>query len=913
MKSSEYRQSFLNFFEEHGHTIVPSSPLLPSAPNLLFTNAGMNQFVPYFLGEQSPPYPRAADTQKCIRAGGKHNDLEDVGFDTYHHTFFEMLGNWSFGDYFKQEALTWSWELLTQVWKIPKERLYVTVYKPGPGDPAQADQEAYAIWKHLLEAHDLDPEKHILYGGKADNFWMMGDTGPCGPCSEIHLDCTADGQTEGKLVNQDSAWCMEIWNNVFIQFNATADGKYLPLKSKHVDTGLGFERVAGIAASTNDFTEWGTLPSNYNSDLFTDFFAQLESITGHAYQAVLPENAEDLNPVARKDCGYRIVADHLRCLCCAIADGILPGNEGRNYVIRRILRRAVLWAERIGLPQDTLETLVPVTVKKLGDTFPELKTQETVIRKVVAAEEQAFNRTLDRGLQLLETVFRDHPGTVPGETAFLLYDTYGFPLDLTQLMAREKGRTVDVEGFEQEMDKQRKRARAAQKKDVIEVQDPAVDAEATVFVGFDPDALQDFEATYLGTESVGEAREQKQYLIFDKTPFYAEMGGQLGDRGTAEIDGQRIEIVNTIKAPNGLVLHQVDGAKTFKLTSGIPAMLTVDRERRIAIQRNHTATHLLNWALRENLGPHVRQAGSLVAPDHLRFDFTHYESVSPEILQTIEEQVNEAILHNDQVHWYEVDMEDKPEDVVAVFGEKYGQRVRVVDIGAEVAADENGLLQERPRPGYSAELCGGTHVVATGEIGSFKILHESSISAGTRRIEAITGRPALEFYRKEHQELQSLAQLLSCRPQEVESRLQALIETRKNLEQELQNVARQDRAERSRDLADAALEKDGIHFVAAPVEVESPNDLRELGIQIAREFPESVIILGAAFGDKCTLVALASKQAIEAGYKAGDLIRELTGKLDGKGGGKPDFAMGGAKKVDDLDKVLREFRDGLAV
>lgn len=911
MTSSEYRQSFLDFFSERGHAIVPSAPLLPSAPNLLFTNAGMNQFVPFFLGERRAPWPRAADTQKCIRAGGKHNDLEDVGFDTYHHTFFEMLGNWSFGDYFKEEALAWSWELLTRVWNIPPQRLYVTVYKPGPGEPAEADEEAYAIWKKILEADGLDASRHILFGGKADNFWMMGDTGPCGPCSEIHLDCTEKGDTGGALVNQDSPWCMEIWNNVFIQFNATAAGDYEPLKERHVDTGLGLERVAGIAATTADFTRFGDLPSNYNCDLFTRFFERLRELTGHPYQATLPLNPENLDPVSRRDCGYRVVADHLRCLTCAIADGILPGNEGRNYVIRRILRRAVLWADRIGLKQGTLESLVPLVAEQLGPVFPEVRQQEEVVRKVVASEEKAFQQTLSRGMQLLERLLEQHPLEIPGEKAFQLYDTYGFPLDLTQLVAREKGRTVDEAGFNREMEKQRARARAARKSEEILVrQDGEEEVTKQAFVGFDPANLEHFQTTLISSETVSDDRGTRHFLQFSETPFYAEMGGQVGDAGWVEIDDKRIEIINTITSADGAILHQANAAA--QADRGSPASLTVSRSRRQAIQRHHTATHLLNWALREELGDHIRQAGSLVAPDHLRFDFAHFEAIPAERLAAIEDRVNRAVLANDIVSWYELPIDEKPEDVVAVFGEKYGDRVRVVDIGADVSVSADGALEQRRQAGYSAELCGGTHVGATGEVGPFRILSESSISAGTRRIEAVAGEYALRRFRKQDEELRRISSLLSAPAEAATERLEALLNRMKELENALRQVEQQGLARQAESLGTDTVEHNGLKWVATTAQASAPGDLRTLAMKISEKNGPGVVVLGAAFGDKCSLVALATPEAVEKGVHAGEIIRELTAKLGGKGGGKPDFAMGGGKDPAALPEVLNQFLANLS-
>lgn len=463
MNAAEIRQSFLDFFADKKHTIVPSVPLLPTAPNLLFTNAGMNPFVPYFLGEQTSPEKRVANTQKCIRAGGKHNDLEDVGFDTYHHTFFEMLGNWSFGDYFKKEAIEWAWELLTDIWQFPKERLYATVYKPDDNEPAIFDQEAWDFWANIFQAEGLDPHKHICYGNKKDNFWMMGETGPCGPCSEIHIDLTPNGDSKGTLVNVDSPFCMEIWNLVFIQYNATDTGDFLPLSAQYVDTGMGLERIAGIMATTKHFHDFSSLPSNYNSDLFTSLFDALKKDSGHHYKGIIAQNRNQLSENECKDSAFRILADHARTIVCSIADGILPGNEGRHYVIRRILRRAVLWANRIGLPQGSFAKLCDPVIEKLSPIFPELIHQRKTIQKVLANEEETFSRTLDRGLQLFDKMTVNSSQCLSGKDAFTLYDTYGFPLDLTQLIAQERNLSVDLEGFDQEMKIQQNRARAAQK------------------------------------------------------------------------------------------------------------------------------------------------------------------------------------------------------------------------------------------------------------------------------------------------------------------------------------------------------------------------------------------------------------------------------------------------------------------
>ena len=882
MTSEQIRQSFLDFFESKKHSIVPSASLMPDAPNLLFTNAGMNQFVPYFLGEREAPYPRATDTQKCIRAGGKHNDLEDVGLDTYHHTFFEMLGNWSFGDYFKQEAIEWAWELITEVWKFPKERLYASVYKPGDGDPANFDQEAYDFWKAIFEKADLDPDIHIVYGNKQDNFWMMGDTGPCGPCSELHVDLTPEGNTKGSLVNADSPYCIEIWNLVFIQFNATPDGDFVPLKSKHVDTGMGFERVAGIIATSKNFTDFSTPPSNYNSDLFTSLFDQLTSLSGHEYQRTLPEDLDNISEIEMKDVIFRVLADHARCLSCSIADGILPGNEGRNYVLRRILRRAVMYGRRLGLENGFFAQLVPTVVKQLGQVFPELEKQQGIIQKIIQSEEDSFSRTLDRGIQLFEnTLAKD--GNISGEEAFRLFDTFGFPIDLTQLLAKQKGIYVDTEAFNVEMEKQRDRARASQKKTDILVADSDGDTEATTFLGFE--TLAD-EAELIDIVKA----EDSSYLVFNHTPFYAEMGGQVGDTGAIEFDGAHFDVIDTIKDDHGRFLHKVSG-DLASISSGIEANLIVDRDRRRSIERHHSATHVLHWALRKVLGTHVRQAGSYVDSERLRFDFAHFEAIKPEELAEIEKLCNEHLLDNSIVRWFETPFDQKPNDVIAFFGEKYGDVVRVVDIG-----------------GFSKELCGGTHVRATGEIGLIKISSESAIAAGTRRIEAIVGNSLYSHINEIEQLIATASQSLSTAPADLLKKIDSLLTRNSELEKQLKKFQQKASGNLANDLVKTATESDGLKIVRAEVQASDPNALRQLGASVLGKLGEGIVVLGAKVKGKASVVAFCSKGAIGTGHKAGDIVRELTIKLDGKGGGKPDFAMGGGTNVTKLEEVINSFQ-----
>lgn len=893
MLSSEIRDSFLNFFKSKDHAIVPSAPLLPTAPNLLFTNAGMNPFVPYFLGERKPPHPRVADTQKCIRAGGKHNDLDDVGFDTYHHTFFEMLGNWSFGDYFKEEAIAFAWELLTQVWGFPKERLHATVYQPGPGEPASFDEEAHRYWKAIFQAEGLDPEKHLHTGGKADNFWMMGETGPCGPCSEIHVDLTPEGDGGGSLINADSPRCMEIWNLVFMQFNATADGEFLPLAQKHVDTGMGFERIAGIFASTEGLKDFSKEPSNYDSDLFQDLFQHLEGLCHHRYGGSVPKDRNRLSPAESGDCAFRILGDHIRTLAFSIADGILPGNEGRNYVLRRILRRAVLWGKKLELPSGFFAGMADPLVNKMGKAFPELKTHRDLIRKVIASEESAFEKTIDRGLQMIEKLPLKPGDTLSGEDTFTLYDTYGFPVDLTRIVAEERGLKMDMEGFDRAMNAQREKARQARKTEVVSVTE-GLEEGRTEFLGYSRDEEDRTEARI-----IGEATEQNAlYLELDRTPFYAEMGGQVGDAGWIEYQGERFPVTNTVKDPSGRIHHRVEGG----IDSGHPlrdlvdaeVAVGIDTERRRAIERNHTATHLLHWALRETLGAHLQQAGSLVAPDRLRFDFTHYEAIPAETLARIERMVSEAILDNAPIQAYEVAFDEKPSDVIAFFGEKYGDRVRVVDIG-----------------GFSKELCGGTHLVATGEAGPFLILSEGAVAAGTRRIEAITGEAALERIQAQNNLLHSMARQLSCRPGDLVHRLDSMLARQQELEKELRRVEQRKEAETTEKLASRALDRDGVQWIIEEVPDKPAGELKGLAAGLAKKTGPSVVVMGSAHEGKCSLVTIASTEAVAKGHSAGEIIQTLCRNLGGKGGGKPDFAMGGAKDEGRLPEVLEELRRNL--
>jgi alanyl-tRNA synthetase len=943
MTSAEIRQSFLDFFAKHGHTIVKSSPLLPESPGLLFTNAGMNQFVPIFLGERTPDVSRwgdrvlrgekdtrAADTQKCIRAGGKHNDLEDVGFDTYHHTMFEMLGNWSFGDYFKRESLEWGWELITKVWGIPAKRLFATVYSPDKtkNDPSDFDQEAYDIWAKIFQKEGLDPKVHIVYGNKKDNFWMMGDTGPCGPCSEIHFNLLAsDDETEGrKLVNASSPRCIEIWNHVFIQFNANADGSFSPLAAKHVDTGMGFERVAGIYATTKGFKDFSAEPSNYNADVFAPLFKKVAELSQKQYRSTVPTKREGLSEQENIDIAFRVLADHARCVSCAIADGILPGNEGRNYVIRRILRRGILYGKKLGLQTGFFEQLVAPVVESLGGTFPELKQHQSIIQRAIRGEEESFGRTIDRGIEIFNeavefTLTSDMSGVatggggitivgkqgtfeseafvvrspegkatakmISGELVFKLYDTYGFPLDMTQLLATERGLAVDTAGFEAEMEKQRERARAAQKKEIIVAStegDASAAYEASLFTGYVIDTAKPVAATLIDV-----VRSDKDtFLVFDRTPFYAEMGGQAGDTGTAAVAGQTLTIVDTVKDKSGRHLHKLASAPVSNLQPPASAQLVIDWHRRRAISRHHSAAHLIHWALRKTLGTHVRQAGTSKTPERMRFDFSHFEAVTADQLREIERMVNEKVIDNARVETYETEFDKKPADTLAFFGDKYGKIVRVVDIG-----------------GYSRELCGGTHVSTTGEIGLIKIVAEMAIAAGTRRIEAVAGEAAYNFVAEREAALASINAKLNAGPQDVAHKLDVVLAHQKELEKKLKAYEQKAAAGLADELAAKAQTRDGLKFVSAVVSVDAPESLRSLGSQVLAKIGEGVVQLGASFGDKASVVAFCSPAAVKAGHQAGKIVQNLSQQLGGKGGGKPDFAMGGGKDAAKLADVLK--------
>ena len=947
MISSAIRQSFLDFFKEKGHTIVPSSSLLPDSPNLLFTNAGMNQFVPIFLGQSSCPYKpaRAADTQKCIRAGGKHNDLEDVGFDTYHHTFFEMLGNWSFGDYFKKEAIEWAWELVVGRWNFPASRLYASVYKPGPGDPASFDQEAYDQWAKIFTAAGLDPAIHIVNGNKKDNFWMMGDTGPCGPCSELHVnllpgprDPDLEGQKAGaKLVNSGDARCIEIWNLVFIQFNANPDGSFVELPAKHVDTGMGFERVTSMIQGTKGLTDFSDKVkiSNYETDVFRPIFDELEKITGHQYTSTLPASAQNLTEQEKIDVAFRVIADHIRTLSFSIADGIQPGNEGRAYVLRRILRRAVKYGRNLGLKEPFLGKLVPVLGSTMGHIFPEVVTKADLINKTLTNEEESFLRTLERGIELFDAYAivpaglvqesktkaqipgYSFPNKFSGEQAFRLYDTYGFPLDLTELMARERGLTVDVAEFNRLMEEQKARGKAAQKKEVITVEDLGTgDGESlpkTKFFGYEAANLK----LHAVVEAQVKADESKPSLALDRTPFYAAMGGQVSDTGVLEFDNQ-IYKVKDVTAQSGVYFHWLD--KPFAGDVKSEVTLYVDEPRRHKIEAHHSGTHLLNWALRKVLGNTITQKGSYVGPDRLRFDFSHGAALTPEELAEVERLVNEQINADVPVKWEERPYAEVKGDpsILQFFGDKYGDIVRVVSIGD-----------------FSKELCGGTHVRQSGAIGFFKILSESAIAAGIRRIEAASGAGLIEHVREHLPKQDEHHSGLLLRKSDLaplptksladdespatfwkhwEERMAALhaaaaavVQHEKDEAKSREAAFQKQAAEDAPALIASAQTVGETPFISLHLTGVSAAYLPVLADTLKSRW-QGVALLAVTDQGKAALLCSVSP-AFTKKVQAGKIIQTIAPLVAGKGGGRPELAQGGGANPDGIPAALQKAKE----
>ena len=985
MTSAQIRQSFLDFFREKQHTIVPSSSLLPDAPNLLFTNAGMNQFVPIFLGQQKPPWkpPRVVDTQKCIRAGGKHNDLEDVGLDTYHHTFFEMLGNWSFGDYFKKDAIEWAWELLVERWKFPPQRLYATVYKPGTGEPSEFDQEAHDHWTRLFREADLDPKIHVLNGGEADNFWMMGDTGPCGPCSEVHIDLTPDGDTRGVLVNKGDPRCIEIWNLVFIQFNANPDGAFMPLPQRHVDTGMGFERVTAIIQDTKNLTDFSGTISNYDTDVFRPIFDELEKLSGKKYASTLakPGSAGE-NEQENIDIAFRVIADHIRALSFAIADGIIPSNEGRGYVLRRILRRAVRYGRSFGFHEPFFFKLVDVVAKTMGDVFPEVREKQKHVKETIKREEESFNSTLDRGIELFEGVvlfnsisaaateqgyqvkkeyfgrssdpnleeftiwlsqgpqpvvdldasqvragewreFISRTPAVSAEDTFKLYDTYGFPLDLTELVARERGLTVDVAGFEKLMDEQRERARKARKKETIAVEGE-LGATPTKFLGYD----------FLETESVVEAvlpgqKSEEVAVVLDQTPLYAEMGGQVGDRGLLHVPGHdrtevgQLRVIDTQKRGDVFV-HRAQVIEGRAPEPGEAVRISVDADRRKLIQGHHTVTHLLHWALHEVVSRDASQKGSYVGPDKLTFDFSSAPLTKQQV-GDVEKLVNQKIAENAPVSWTEIPYAEAKQrtDIIQFFGEKYGDTVRVLQIGGT----------PRALNGYSMELCGGTHVRSTGEIGPFRIVREEAIAAGVRRIEAVAGDAARAWAKQEaarqQEKFETLARKKPDIPaihafqndadtsdvlQQIDARAADLekLETEvRDWEKQSAKTAETELRSRAAQIANELIRSHaGEKFCVAEVKDGDGKLLQAVADVLKSKFNGPIFLVGATNGSVALVASVPKEMSVR--LQANKLIQQIAPIVGGKGGGRPENAQGAGKDPSKIAEALAKARELLS-
>lgn len=934
MTANELRQSFLAFFREKKHAIVPSASLMPTSPNLQFTNAGMNQFVPYFLGTEAVPFdpPRAADTQKCIRAGGKHNDLEDVGYDTYHHTFFEMLGNWSFGDYFKREAIAWAWELVVERWGFPPQRLYATVYKPKDGDPSVFDQEAYDDWAAIFRKAGLDPAVHIVFGGVKDNFWAMGDTGPCGPCSELHVDLTEKGDTMGALVNAGDPRCIEIWNLVFIQFNRDEDGTYRPLPAQHVDTGMGFERACSVIQCSDGFRDFSRLASNYGTDVFAPLFAKLAELCGKSYRGTVPAKRSGLSDQEQTDVAFRVIADHVRTVSFAIADGILPGNNGRNSTVKAILRRAVRFGRELGLggEEPFLPKLVPVLVDHMGGAFPELRERQAKILKEVEADEVQFNKTLDRGLRLFatEAAKLGQGQAFPADMVVKLWETYGFPLELTRVLLQERGLETDDREVAELVQAHRDTGALGLTSEVIAAVEIHTDATSQ-FAGYDQDEV---EAEILELVEQGE----EVIAIVDRSPLYVEKGGQVGDLGTLSIGGEDIGIVRASGVGAALCLHLERKPETV---AG-KATVRVEVKRRRNIEKHHTATHILHWALHEAVDPEAVQQGSLVAPDRLRFDFNS-QALTAEQLAKLESLVNERIAQDDPVCWREVPHAEirERQDIMQFFGDKYGEVVRVVQIGGRT-----GSLD-----GWSMELCGGTHVKSTAEIELCAIKSEGAIAAGIRRIEAVCGDAArtylkqkIEDLRRETaglaEEVRGLASELGERAPEaaqvpvpnletvraeemaaVAAALSGLRAARDGLREQLVELRKLRKKREAKAKAAQAGEMLGglVSDAAAqggafPVIVEHLGEgdaglLQEVLTGLKKRQFGGIAVFTAVEEEKVHLVISVAPD-LTGKASAGDLMKQWAPLVGGRGGGKPDLARGAGENPENLEDLLGEAR-----
>jgi len=855
MKSGEIREQFLDFFKNKNHRIVPSAPVVPfDDPTLLFTNAGMNQFKDVFLGKGKRDYSRAADTQKCIRVSGKHNDLEEVGNDTYHHTFFEMLGNWSFGDYYKTEAISWAWQLLTDVWKLPKERLWATVYR--------TDDEAYDLWKTNT---DINPA-HILKFDEKDNFWEMGETGPCGPCSEIHINL-GDDFNNPAYVNAGTSECIEIWNLVFIQYDRDANGILHDLPSKHIDTGMGFERVCAVLQKKN---------SNYDTDIFMPIINKISDMSGIKYH-----KEEDKIPM-------RVIADHIRALTFAIADGAVPGNEGRGYVLRRILRRASRYGRKISLHKPFLFGLVDVLADNMGEVFPELREKKSYIKKVIKAEEESFNVTLDRGIELFDELItglkKDKLNIIPGEDVFKLYDTYGFPIDLTNIMAKENGFTIDEKGFNGLMKLQQQRGRESSRDKFASVNISTDDLKSfemiepvnSEFTGYD-------ELETKGKIAGYKKEDGNELVILTRTPFYVEAGGQIDDLGNLVAQGRVFPVTDVTKVDNKTI-HVVDTGNEDIIIPGIEVIARVDEKRRWDIMRNHSATHFMHAALRKILGTHVHQAGSYVGPDRLRFDFTHFSKLSETEIKEIETMVNEQLRRNIPLQHHRNIPFDQAKKMGALmfFGDKYGDKVNVVQFGD-----------------FSMEFCGGTHVRNSSEIGLFKIISESSIASGVRRIEAVTGAGVEDYIS---------SQFIKIR--ESEEKIASLQDEKKRLDKDLSELKLKEKLGQVESIIKNPVKLDNISIYKGEVDAENMDELKSFGDELRNKTKESVGVLISRFEDKVGIVCVVNDELLRnTRLNAGKIVGSLAKIVGGGGGGKPHLATAGGKDISKIPDALKEIEN----
>lgn len=893
LTAKQIRNSFIDFFRDRGHNFIPSSPIVPiDDDTLLFANAGMNQFKDIFLGLSSPQYRRVVNSQKCLRVSGKHNDLEEVGKDTYHHTFFEMLGNWSFDDYFKAEAIGWAWELLTKVWGIEPAKLWVTVFQGDTEDNSPPDSDAKSLWLKVTGI----PKERVLFGGKKDNFWEMGQIGPCGPCSEIHIDLGADRCDMKKVkghrcgVNAGCARFIELWNLVFIQYNRGEDGKLSSLGANYVDTGAGLERIAAVLQNKR---------SNYDTDLFMPIIDCVGEIAGHKYTSQLNNKVDN---------AFRVIADHIRSLVFAITDGATPSNEGRGYVIRRILRRAARFASVLGMHEPFMYKLVPVVVDCLGDAFGEIKTRAEYVSTVIESEEFSFGRTLDRGIEIFniaaEKAQSSKDKTISGDDAFMLYDTYGFPLDLTQLMAREKGLKVDTAGFDNLMKQQRQRARAAQKTSsfvslVTNTKLPATD-DSHKYKGdrcvSTVSGWVTSDGNYISSGALNES-EGEVGLVLERTCFYAESGGQVGDFGRIESPKGEFVVENTEKIGDCIIHRGRMKSGTLTVHEQVEAMVDKDRD---AIKKNHTATHLLQWALQQTLGKSVAQQGSLVDPDYLRFDFTWPKALTAEQIQKVEHSVGEKIAADSPVTCSVLPREQAQKlGAMALFGEKYGNEVRVVAIGAE---NENHLVEA-----FSKEFCGGTHVDRIGSIGGFKIIKEESISAGVRRVTAMTGSGLAEYLEQRSRIVDELSEMLKVPAEEVADRVDRLIKENKKLAKELKSASKQGASgitAEAKQLLDGCEKIGPTSVVIGRLSATSAEQAREAVDMLKKKAKSAAIVLGFIEDGNATLLAGVTDDLIKNGLKAGDIVKQIAPLIDGGGGGRPQMAQAGGKNPEKIDEAL---------